>query len=379
MKRWREIDALRGFMLVMMTFTHLPTRFSGPMGQPLGFVSAAEGFVFLSAFMVGYIFSRRALKDGLRGMRQALLRRALKLYASHVAMLAYLFTLIAAIGIKTDRQAIKNLISFYLQEPATAFASSLFLIYNPPLLDILPMYVMFMVLSPWILMAGLRWSWTPVIVASAVLWFAAQFGLDKEVYHAAGKFIHSKVPFDETGAFQLFAWQLIWILGLWLGARTVAGVVPRFPTFVLFGAFIVAAMGFSVRHGWGQAPFSDASLAALLSKWHLGPLRLLNFIALLALALRFGQHLKTVIRWRFLETLGAASLPVFCVHLGMVLLTLAVIGDRKGVTSLGLELAVLAATFLAMFATARLLRSRDAADPGGAPHTQAAISARAAR
>ena len=49
MTRWREIDALRGLMLVMMTITHLPTRLSITLGQPLGFVSAAEGFVFLSA------------------------------------------------------------------------------------------------------------------------------------------------------------------------------------------------------------------------------------------------------------------------------------------------------------------------------------------
>ena len=40
-----EMDALRGVMLVAMTLTHLPTRFSSPAGQPLGFVSAAEGFV----------------------------------------------------------------------------------------------------------------------------------------------------------------------------------------------------------------------------------------------------------------------------------------------------------------------------------------------
>lgn len=53
MTRRLDIDALRGLMLVLMTFTHLPTRFASPLGQPLGFVSSAEGFVFLSAFMCG--------------------------------------------------------------------------------------------------------------------------------------------------------------------------------------------------------------------------------------------------------------------------------------------------------------------------------------
>ena len=52
-------------MLVLMTLTHLPTRFSDPAGQPFGWVSAAEGFVFLSAFMVGRIYSDIALKKGI--------------------------------------------------------------------------------------------------------------------------------------------------------------------------------------------------------------------------------------------------------------------------------------------------------------------------
>jgi hypothetical protein len=53
MKRLWEVDALRGLMLVLMTLTHLPSRLTDPLGQPFGFVSAAEGFVLLSAFMAG--------------------------------------------------------------------------------------------------------------------------------------------------------------------------------------------------------------------------------------------------------------------------------------------------------------------------------------
>ena len=42
-----ELDALRGLFLVWMTLTHLPTKFSDLVNQPFGFVSSAEGFVFL--------------------------------------------------------------------------------------------------------------------------------------------------------------------------------------------------------------------------------------------------------------------------------------------------------------------------------------------
>ncbi|HKP64992.1 MAG TPA: OpgC domain-containing protein, partial [Casimicrobiaceae bacterium] len=44
MERQTELDWLRGLMLVLMTITHLPTWFSSHVGQPFGFVSAAEGF-----------------------------------------------------------------------------------------------------------------------------------------------------------------------------------------------------------------------------------------------------------------------------------------------------------------------------------------------
>ncbi|MBW8470508.1 MAG: OpgC domain-containing protein, partial [Thiobacillus sp.] len=62
-RRW-ELDALRGLMLVLMTLTHMPTMYSLPSGQPFGFVSAAEGFVFLSAFMAGRVYGGPAPRPG---------------------------------------------------------------------------------------------------------------------------------------------------------------------------------------------------------------------------------------------------------------------------------------------------------------------------
>ena len=57
MTRRPELDALRGLMLVLITVTHVPTHYSGVLTQPFGFVSAAEGFVFLSAFLVDAVYT----------------------------------------------------------------------------------------------------------------------------------------------------------------------------------------------------------------------------------------------------------------------------------------------------------------------------------
>lgn len=378
MKRWKEIDALRGLMLVLMTITHVPTRFSNDFSQPLGFVSAAEGFVFLSGFMASYIFSQRAANHGIRAMVRAFLRRAAKLYACHIAMLAYLFTIIALIGISTDRQAIKNLISFYLQEPLLAVGSSLVLLYNPPLLDILPMYVVFMIASPWLLAIGLRVSWLAVLTTSLTLWVGAQFGLARELYEAFRDLTGLKVPFHQTGAFDLIAWQIVWIIGLWLGARTATGARWEFPRSLVFAALFIAALGLVVRHTLGQAPFSESkTVVNLLDKWQLGPLRLVNFLALLTLSTQFGPSLKKLIDWRPLERLGAASLPVFCAHLAAVLLALALVGDRPGATRWTTELALLAATFAVMFATARL--AAPTSEQRGTARRDVSVSAGAGR
>ena len=51
-----EFDALRGLFPVWMTLTHLPTRMSDLVNQPFGFISSAEGFVFLSALLVGRVY-----------------------------------------------------------------------------------------------------------------------------------------------------------------------------------------------------------------------------------------------------------------------------------------------------------------------------------
>ena len=48
-----ELDILRGFLLLWMAFTHLPTFANVISNQTFGFVSGAEGFIFLAAFMVG--------------------------------------------------------------------------------------------------------------------------------------------------------------------------------------------------------------------------------------------------------------------------------------------------------------------------------------
>ncbi len=359
MKRSWEIDALRGLMLVLMTVTHLPTRLTNPLGQPFGFVSAAEGFVLLSAFVAGVVYSRMARHQSVEAMERAFWKRVLKVYLAQATTLLFLFTVITTLGLRIDHVEVKNLVSWYLGHPHDGFLYGLLLIYEPALLDILPMYIFFMLLSPCALGYGLRRGWGGVLAVSATVWALAQFGLSEWLYTGAVALTGLPVPFDEMGAFNNFSWQLLWFVGLWLGAgRTAPQATPlHFPAWLLWLAAAAASYGVLWRHfgAHGQAPFGgDVQFNLLFDKWQLGPLRIVNLVALGILTVRFGPALaRWLPRQHWLEVMGAASLAVFCAQLVAVLLVLAIYGGSQTARPWWGDALLLVAVFTGLYLVAR--------------------------
>ena len=330
MQRQAELDWLRGLMLVLMTMTHLPTWYSGHAGQPFGFVSAAEGFVFLSAYLVGSVYGHKARTRGFEAMRRALWGRTLKVYVAHVAVLLFLLLLLVPIAVSRDAQAITSLASYYLERPHLALASGLVLAYNPPLLDILPMYVLFLAASPLLLAFAMRRGFGLLLALSAFMWLFAQYDGGRHVYQSVAALVGWPVPHGATGAFSFMAWQLLWLVGLRIGVMQSAPDAPApraWPRFAFPLVVGIAAVFFVCRHIVGQTFGSEALLNALFDKWHLGPLRLLNFAVLALIAVRLRP---TLIAWAAhspIATLGRASLVVFSAHLLICLAVLAILGD----------------------------------------------------
>jgi len=360
-------DALRGLMLVLMTATHLPTRFSSPLGQPFGYVSAAEGFVLLSGFMAGRVYMQRHEKYGAEEMRSAFLKRALKIYAWQVALLLFLFSFIALIGSAKHEDAIVNLLTYYWQQPVTAFINGLFLLYNPPLLDILPMYILFMLISAPLMLHGVRHGWAPILAASIALWLAAQFDVGRSIYDWLAEQASTKLPpVGATGSFSIAAWQLLWVLGLWMGATTIAtsetdeqATPRRFPTWIVLTALVVALVGFAWRHALGQTYGGNAELNLLFDKWKLGPLRVINLMALVVLVIHYGPALRRLPRSRFLEALGAASLAVFVSHLVIALLALTYLGPPSPERPLWVDVTLFFGTYAILYLVAWITQQVD--------------------
>ena len=361
-RRW-DLDALRGMLLVLMTLTHLPTRFSDPAGQPFGFVSAAEGFVMVSGFMAGMVYSAKAARDGEAQMQEAFFRRALKIYACQAALLLFAFTVIATIGIAARQEAVTNLLALFIERPLPAVFSSLLLIYNPALLDILPIYILFMLVSPLILLHGLHHGWGGILAGSVLLWLAAQFDVGRALFGQFDLWLKLPVSYREMGAFEVFGWQFLWVLGLWMGATMSRPDAPPtvFPSWLVRVAIVYAGVCFVWRHAVGQVPFpGNPGLNLMFDKWHLGPLRLIDFMALLLLLMHYGPWLKRHLpRLAVLETLGRASLPVFCAHLVLALTALALFGAAKPSRPWTLDVLILTVGFAVLYGVALVSQAID--------------------
>jgi hypothetical protein len=359
LERQPELDALRGLFLVWMTLTHLPTRFSDFVNQPIGFVSSAEGFVFISALLVGRLYIHESIVDS-SGMRRRLWKRSLKIYGYHLLMIALVFTVAASLAVHLHKTAITNLLDFYLAHPFVAIAGSVLLLYCPPLLDILPMYVTFLFFTPIVLSASVRFGWRKVLAVSGVVWLLAQFGVRDLVHNWTVGITHLRIPLQETGAFNLFAWQAVWTVGLWLGARSALNrpVLQKLPGWAAAACCAVCVFFIGVRHGWLGPELTQQTLGVQLDKWQIGPLRVLNLVAFSLVLYWLRKHLVPLVKIEPFLTLGKASLRVFCAHIFFVFVGLALlygdVDDADGVPQLhgATAIALLAVTFTALILVA---------------------------
>jgi len=359
-QRIEELDALRGLMLVWITCTHLPTILSTYVNQPFGFFAATEGFIFLSALFTGRIYFRIAERDGYGAMSRKLWTRTGKLYGYQLLLLAFAFVIEAPIAAHGNRPAVHNLLDFYFSASHTrAFIDAALMIYRPPLLDILPIYIILMALTPFAVVLGERFGWKYPLTGGFTLWLLAQFGLRSFVYHVQSRIFGMHIPLNEMGAFDLWAWQLWWLVGVWLGVRWAKGDLHfDWVKRMTIPAAIVAIFFLVLRYAQLHGVLAFGKFGLLLDKWDFGVGRLIDFTAVAVLAIRFRSTLRPL-AVRPLVMLGQASLPVFCVHLLCVFFALTImkndpiLGGWKAIV-------IILASLAALLLTAKVATDRRA-------------------
>ena len=364
--RIEELDALRGLMLLWMTCTHLPTNLSIYMNQPLGYFAATECFIFLSALFSGRICYSQMQRRGDTGMCLNMWKRAARLYGYQLLLLAFAFVIEAPIAARGNRPAVHNLLNYFFTVGySRAFVDAALMIYRPPLLDILPIYIIFLALTPFAVLIGVRYGWKYVFAGSFALWLSSQLGFQAYAYAQFTRFFDLKIPLSEMGAFNLWGWQLWWMVALWLGVRWAKDDLRIVPWAEKLAkpAVVVALCFLILRYVQFVTDFDFGRWAPLFDKWNFGGARIIDFSAALLLVVKLRSVLKPL-AIRPLVMLGQASLSVFCVHLLCVFCALTVMGNNNAIYGWQAVVTVvgsLAALFItAAIATKKRLHTRQA-------------------
>ena len=271
-----------------ITLTHLPTAASAWVNQPFGFVGAAEGFIFLSALFTGRIYFRIAERDGYRAMERKLWARTVRLYGYHALLMAFRVLGGGAHCRKAshgDRPGLHNLLDFYFLAGAKqAVAEAALLIYRPPLLDILPMYIIFLLITGIVIRLARSVGWKPILWTSFFFWMLAQFGFRSVEHTFMMRYIPTRIPLNEMGSFDLWAWQFLWFVGVWLGCALGPGRPAdrqRGPGAAVVPAVAIAVFCFILRRKLAHG-LELGGWEFLFDKWHLGLIRMLDFAAVAA-------------------------------------------------------------------------------------------------
>lgn len=349
-KRDIRLDTMRGILLVVMTLNHLGVMWTR---QPFGFVSAAEGFILLSAFT--YAITTKFDDASFSSLSRTAATRALRIYKYHVLLFLALLVVVLAVPVYStyfDKQ-------FFLKSGSEigTIAGAMLLVHQPMYLDILPMYIVFSLLSPVVLHALRRQQGMLVVLASLTVWGAGQLFNPMDVVADAFGMRGS------NGYFNLFSWQLLWVLGLYLGFFYKHPVRGRSELgcgkILLTGATVIVLACLLVRYSVIVLP---EQLQSQFNKTHLGLFRFLNAGAQLVLLLAFLRmfHFNDGLPWfRFI---GTYSLQVFTYHVLAVYLlkpiSAQVFDGTGSATSVAFSLLVVASLSIPALVYREVLRYR---------------------
>jgi len=295
-----------------MTVNHLPTEIRTVTDQSLGVFSAAEGFVFLSGLMAGWVYTRKLRATG--SIVHASLARSKTIYLWHIASFLASFVCVQLIGHLFAFCSTNSPRLFY-EHPFASLGLGFTLLYQPGLLDLLPMYCAFVLLLPAVigsLEAGRRWQ---VLALSGAVWLATQW---------APPMAGAPLLLINTGTFNLFAWQFLFVAGIAIGHGRASGKaqVAHPNPWVVAGASAVVIYGLGIRHANWPSLWPASTYGVFLNKPALGLLRMADFASVAYLVAILGSRVPRALTSRPLALLGRHSLAVVATQSVVVLVLL---------------------------------------------------------
>ena len=232
-RRDARLDVFRGLALVMIFINHVPGNpYENWTSRNFGFSDAAEGFVFMSGLAAGLAYSGNFRKRPRWPAAARVWGRAWTLYLVHlcVTWIALGIAAAAALGFGVLGPVGTNNIPAVIGDPLAAMIGVPLLSHQLGYMNILPLYIVMLLATPFLLVAARAKPWT-LIAGSVALWFAAGwYHVNLPSWPVAGEWF-----------FNPFSWQLLFVIGLASGVAMKRGrrLVPADPRALRLAAGVV--------------------------------------------------------------------------------------------------------------------------------------------
>jgi hypothetical protein len=361
-----RIDFFRGLALIFIFIDHIPdNRLANFTLRNFAFADAAELFVLLAGFSAVLAYGRTFETEGFQAGVKRTLHRAGQIYIWHIGLLLLCGFGLAAIATALANpmyvEAIK--LHVFADQPVHALASAATLINQPNLLNILPLYVMLLLV------------WAPLL-----LWMVSRapfvaLGLSIGLWATANIF-SLNLPAQQNPAgwvFNPFTWQVLMTIGAITAHFSLRRPIPVIPWLVIAaGAYAVFAFLFvapwalipGLENTRLMAPDALGSLDRIyVPAWRLVSILALGYLALVLISARSRWLTEP---WAVaVANCGRHSLQIFCLATVLSLGAWVFLTEIAG-NGLAPQLVVNFVGIALMLATAALLTQRKAAPESAA-------------
>jgi hypothetical protein len=349
-----RLDLFRGLALWLIFLDHIPNNIVSWLTiRNYGFSDATEIFIFISGFTAAFVYGRAMQQRGFVVAGARVLRRAWQIYVAHIFLLAIYIAEIAYVAASFENPLYveeMNALNF-LKQPEVTIVQALLLKFKPVNMDVLPLYIVLLVMFPAILWLLLRSPLTALAASVALYGLVWEFGWNIPSYPSGHWF------------FNPFAWQLLFVFGAWcaLGGAERLTAALRSPV-TLWIAIAYLAFAFAITLTW-HFPRLGFLIPRWLGEWlypidkvNLDVMRFSHFLALAAVTVRFVPRDWPALRSRWLRPAiqcGQHSLEIFCLGVFLAFAAHFVVVELTGGVLVQVALSI--AGILIMIATAELI------------------------
>jgi hypothetical protein len=307
-----RLDLFRGMALWLIYLDHIPSNVvSWITIRNFGFSDATEIFIFISGYTAAFVYGRAMRERGLVVSGARILRRAWQIYVAHIFLFAIYMAEISYVATSFDNPLYAeemNILDF-LKQPDVTIVQAMLLKFKPVNMDVLPLYIILLLLFPpilWLLQRGATLALGASLALYVLTW---HFGWNLPAYP------------DGDWAFNPFAWQLLFVFGAWCalgGARRLAPILQSNITLAV--AILYLGFAFVIALSWylpeqAIVPHWLEHLIYPIDKTNLDVLRFAHFLALATLTVRFVPRTWPMLNSPLFKPAilcGQHSLEVFC-------------------------------------------------------------------